>query len=377
MFIIIGVTVQFLLGTFLKWRAVALWSCIFPVLAFFLLFFIPESPYWLLLKKRHNDAQNSLAWLRGWVKPVQVQKEFEILRERIESNILDSHIMHDSTCMQKARAFQRRSFLVPFFLVTMTFSIGHFSGMTTLQTYAVQIFNTLKAPIDKYYATLLLGVVEVCGALICICSIHYTGKRPLTMISTVGCGLCFLLTATYTHFLTEIPGRGVENVISNASSIKLNEPMFNDSSLGDLADFDAWSFNQTNSSSLELETPDVGGFFIPLAEDNQEEHNKYAWIPLTLLLGSALLSHAGIRLLPWILIGEVFPSNIRAAGAGFASGMGYFGGFLANKFFLSMISSMTLAGTFWFYSAVSLLGAGLLYFILPETEGRTLLVSIF
>ena len=37
-----------------------------------------------------------------------------------------------------------------------------------------------------------------------------------------------------------------------------------------------------------------------------------------------------------------------------------------------MLNSMTLPGTFWFYGVVSLLGCVVLYFFLPETEGRTL-----
>lgn len=38
-----------------------------------------------------------------------------------------------------------------------------------------------------------------------------------------------------------------------------------------------------------------------------------------------------------------------------------------------MLATMTMPGTFWFYSAVALVGAIILYFILPETEGRTLM----
>lgn len=38
-----------------------------------------------------------------------------------------------------------------------------------------------------------------------------------------------------------------------------------------------------------------------------------------------------------------------------------------------MLATMTLPGTFWFYSSISLIGAIILYFILPETEGRTLM----
>lgn len=35
------------------------------------------------------------------------------------------------------------------------------------------------------------------------------------------------------------------------------------------------------------------------------QSNPYAWIPTVLLMSLALVAHTGIRLLPWILIGEV------------------------------------------------------------------------
>ena len=38
-----------------------------------------------------------------------------------------------------------------------------------------------------------------------------------------------------------------------------------------------------------------------------------------------------------------------------------------------MVATLTLSGTFWFYSAVAFIGCIIFYFTLPETEGRTLL----
>lgn len=73
--IIIGVTFQFLFGTFLHWRMVALYSSIVPIFSFILLFFIPESPYWLISKKKYKQAEESLAWLRGWVSITRVRIE--------------------------------------------------------------------------------------------------------------------------------------------------------------------------------------------------------------------------------------------------------------------------------------------------------------
>lgn len=81
----------------------------------------------------------------------------------------------------------------------------------------------------------------------------------------------------------------------------------------------------------------------------------------------------GIRITPWMLIGEVFPVNVRSASSGIASGVGYMFAFLSNKLFLSMVSTLALSGTFWLYSAVAIVSCILFYFVLPETEGRTLI----
>lgn len=65
--------------------------------------------------------------------------------------------------------------------------------------------------------------------------------------------------------------------------------------------------------------------------------------------------------------------EVRSTAAGMSSALGYLVSFLSNKLFLTMVAALTLNGTFWFYSAVCLVGVVFLYFTLPETENRTLL----
>lgn len=308
--------------------------------------------------------------------------------------------------------------------------------------------------------------------------VHYTGKRPLVLVSAIGCGLCFFGTATYARFLDLVPGVSVENIVANVSALDLNKgnlvtainvtdilekfnlagknvtlPVvlqklnhtddyddpenstatefdygsiaarlrrsdeFNDTQIlyysnsSNGHDFD-YNFNTTseyptgddlfvlgltsvNYTDTEYDeygeqksnvTPMVS--VVPLPVDNSaEDHihddlllqipkvheNRFIWLPLTLLLLSAMFAHMGIKLIPWMLIGEVFPAAVRSGASGISGGTGYIFGFLANKLFLRMLATMTLPGTFWFYSAVALVGAVVLYFVLPETEGRTLL----
>lgn len=351
MSVILGVLIQFLLGSFLHWRTVALVNCIIPVTSFVLLFFVPESPHWLIMKNRLLDARKSIAWLRGWTTLDEIEPEFKELcrhlqknsKEGIDNPAFDGNEVYSSTNnntkdavgfvrskLESLKLLAKKNFVFPYLLVSFSFFLGHFSGMTTLQTYAVQIFATLKTPIDKYYATIILGVAELAGCIGCVSLIHYTGKRPLTFLSMITCSLCFFIVATYAY----------------------------------ISDIHYLETSRVNKTTNNVTTVDL-----MYQEDAEVNLN---WIPTTFLIASAFLSHIGIRILPWILTGEVYTNETRAAASGLSSGISYIFGFLANKVFLKMISTITLPGTFWFYSCVGLMGTLVLYFALPETEGKSL-----
>lgn len=263
----------------------------------------------------------------------------------------------------------------------------------------------MKAPIDKYYATVFLGAAELLGAITCVFLVHLTGKRPLVFTSLIGCGLCFFGTATYAKYLGIVPGVSVNNVVANVSRLDPND-ILTERNISYLLN----SMSESNESNESLEylttteflttlSAEIGYDHLHVAESNSidydsfiatnessidgseriilplpnAEKNQFLWLPLTLLLGSAWFAHMGIRLIPWMLIGEVFPVAVRSGGSGLSSGVGYIFGFLANKLFLTMLDGLTLPGTFWFYSAIALIGCVILYFVLPETEGKTLL----
>ncbi|XP_065076112.1 uncharacterized protein LOC135699735 [Ochlerotatus camptorhynchus] len=408
--VILGVLIQFLMGSFLRWRTVALCSACLPIISFTLLFIVPESPVWLAGKGKLQEAKQALAWLRGWVPEERIEQEFKELQTHLEKNV-ELH-KHD-TLVKKVKLYTSRPFLKPFALISLCFFIGHFSGMTTLQTYAVQIFHTLKAPIDKYYATTLLGAAELLGTLFCVGLVRYSGKRPLVFVSTIGCAICFFSVASYAYVLHMIPGPSVNNVVANVSAIKTDTrviPLNHTEVLSIIQDDhlaalvqnftnDTSSMQDRNGSAvIRYNNLNFTPFYINGSYDDtvnkdirygeyvrtvfpkdvlvkipNANENKYLWLPLTLLLGSAFLTHMGIRLIPWMLIGELFAPSIRSGASGIAGGTGYIFGFLANKFFLRMLAAFTLPGTFWMYSAITIIGAIILYYYLPETEGKSLI----
>ncbi|EFN85275.1 facilitated trehalose transporter Tret1 isoform X1 [Harpegnathos saltator] len=310
--VILGVFTQMLSGSLAHWRTVALVNLAYPILSFLSLCLMPESPYWLAVKGRLKESERALCWLRGWVGPSQVRDEFQTLCKAVQKPAGVGTVDPDGKEREKEKAWRsytKRTFYLPFILVSAAFFISAFGGTVTLQTFAVVIFVKLKAPIDKYTATVFLGVAQLIGVLICVLTIHFTGRRMMSFLSVGGTGLCFLLAAIY-------------------------------------------------------------GF---LNDADYLDGVKYTWIPTTLMIGAAFMANVGIKLLPWVLIGEVFPVKVRSGATGAAGSTGYVFSSVANKTFLYMMNGMSLAGTFFFYFLINLIGGCLLFAILPETEGRTLI----
>lgn len=339
MSIILGVFTQFLFGLMLKWRDIALINIIFTILAVIALFFVPESPHWLVSKKRIKEARKSLQWLRGWTTPEAVEDELREIENIFKTDKVKAGAPQE-TFAQGVSHYFKKSFLVPYFLVCFSFFVGHFSGMTTLQTYAVSIFQMLEAPIDKYYATMILGILQMVGTGVCVLLVHFTGKRPLSIVSTAGAAICCLLVAGYDFYIVKY---GIEAVPMNSTDLDTNVTI--------AAKLTSEIANEIHSGVMK---------------------NPYSWMPTTLLMLLAFITHTGIRLLPWILIGEIFNSKTRAGGAGLASAVGYIFGFLVNKMYIVMVDTMSIWGTYGLYGVICAVGAVTLYFILPETEGKKL-----
>lgn len=372
--VLVGMVIQFLFGTLMKWRTVALVSMAFPILSILLLFIVPESPNWLIMKNRLDDAQQSLAWLRGTKDVNYIQAEYKELCAQLTRS-------DDNSKKSKISFYLKKSFLWPFALVSFTFLVGHMSGITTLTTYAVQTFDLLEAPLDKYYCTLILGCVQLLGCITCVAAVHYVGKRYIAFISLLGICVCFTAAATYAYYIDALyykdsPIKIMPNTTSNlpaSTLIDMSELLTTQSTVmvSNLTDGFSNIIEAANSiaNSTFHETLTNETFEKTLRETIIED---YSWMPMLFLISASYLSSVGIRVLPWILIGEVYDNETRSTGSGLSGAVGYIFGFVANKIFLSMVAALTLPGTFWLYAAVAFCGCVVLFFILPETEGKTL-----
>lgn len=77
--------------------------------------------------------------LRGWVPFAKVADEYNEIYEVLETKRLEAEALKKLPIYKRIEPFTKRGFIVPFLLVSATFFAGHFSGQTTLQTYAVDV----------------------------------------------------------------------------------------------------------------------------------------------------------------------------------------------------------------------------------------------
>lgn len=70
----------------------------------------------------------------------------------------------------------------------------------------------------------------------------------------------------------------------------------------------------------------------------------------------------------WVIQSEVFPIALRGKGNGVATAVNWICNLVVSITYLSMINSMTTAGTFWFYAGLSLIFWLLVFFFVPEVR---------
>lgn len=122
---------------------------------------IPETPLWLYSKQRPHDAQKSLQWLRGWVSPQEVEKEFKELQrygkesyacfECAKQCIECSH--PPPTLIDKLRDLGRKRTLKPSAMILLISVFAQFAGLTSMRSYLVLTLKAYGVPLNPNWAT--------------------------------------------------------------------------------------------------------------------------------------------------------------------------------------------------------------------------------
>ncbi|POR36844.1 Uncharacterized protein TPAR_02970 [Tolypocladium paradoxum] len=110
---------------------------------------------------------------------------------------------------------------------------------------------------------------------------------------------------------------------------------------------------------------------VGLYQDSWESHKAQGWVSVAFLLFFMLTYGATWGPIPWAMPAEIFPASLRAKGMAYATMSNWFNNFIIGLITPPLIQN-TGYGTYVFFCVFCLFSLIWSYFVVPETNGRTL-----
>nr|XP_027220999.1 facilitated trehalose transporter Tret1-like [Penaeus vannamei] len=111
----------------------------------------------------------------------------------------------------------------------------------------------------------------------------------------------------------------------------------------------------------------------PLPDQRGAPVSAIGVIPLVLLVVFISAFSVGLGPVPWLMMGELFPSNARETAASLSTACNWISAFLITLIFYPMTTSLGEHGTYWVFGCICVLALAFSASVVPETKGRTLL----
>ncbi|XP_012273992.1 facilitated trehalose transporter Tret1 [Orussus abietinus] len=288
-------------GAYLPYWQLNLVSLSVP-LAFIATFaFMPETPYFYLLRGRDEEAEKSLMTLRRAKNPDSVKKDILAMKEAVT----DGQKSGRNPLLELVSTRGNRRALVILLGLKVT---QQFSGHMAIVAYTQEIFSHSGSSLDAGQAVVLLGVAQLIAGVVAAGLVDRLGRRILLLVSG--------LAAAF---------------------------------------------------SLSL----VGLFFF-LKYHQESDVSSITWLPITALIMYEIMVALGIGTLPYVLLGELFPTNVKGAAVACGIIVGSIFAFMVSLSYQKVSSIFGIHTSFWMYAVCCAAGTVFVYWITPETKGKTL-----
>uniref|UniRef100_A0A1B0DJJ1 Facilitated trehalose transporter Tret1 n=1 Tax=Phlebotomus papatasi TaxID=29031 RepID=A0A1B0DJJ1_PHLPP len=288
-----GVLYTYAIGPYISISMLAWMLLIWPALFILTFIWMPETPYFLLLKDRSKDAEKSLRWLR---KTDDVTEELEKMNEAVKK------AQDNRGTFKELFSHGNRLSLV---ICLAMGACQQLCGSQALIAYSEQIFEEIVSGLSGSESAIIMGVVQLVVASFSSSIVDRWGRRPLLLLSTCGVTICNAIVGLY--------------------------------------------------------------FYLLHIEVDMDAH---AWLPITTIMIFIITYTVGLATVPFALLSELFPTNIKAlATASFTLVAGGFA-FGVLKLYQVVSDNIGMHVSFWGFAAFSLFFAIFVYFLVPETKGR-------
>ncbi|OAG05580.1 MFS general substrate transporter [Paraphaeosphaeria sporulosa] len=174
-----------------KWRGPLGIALLWPAMMIAIIFIVPESPRFLLMKGRVEEAEKivfRLHSVKGDPEQEFARSEFYQMRKQTE---LDRTLEPGWIAMFTKKGYRRRTALAMGFAF-----VGQSTGVLVINNYGPTLYATLgfdtKQQLELQCGWISVGIVfNAVGAVF----MDKVGRKPLMLFGVAGCGVCLIIEA--------------------------------------------------------------------------------------------------------------------------------------------------------------------------------------
>lgn len=196
----------------------------------------------------------------------------------------------------------------PFFLLVVIFMLQELSGIYSILFYTISFFEKANMDVNQYIVSIIVGVLRLIMSIVAAILINLVGRKKLLSLSSLGMFLSLSAAAIY----------------------------------------------------------------LKVFEINTDLANIAPALPLVCILFSIVLSMIGMLPIPWILVGELFPIEVRSILSGVVICMAQIFIFVTVKIYPDMIAHLGFSGTLIVFLSAAFLQMIFVKVFLPETRNMSL-----
>ncbi|XP_044747623.1 facilitated trehalose transporter Tret1-like [Coccinella septempunctata] len=189
MCIVIGVFLINLFCIFLTIQMAALVALTFSSTSFLGLLFMPESPYFYLMKNKEEKALRSLRIFEG---KRDVESDLQRMKQAVQEQ--NEKTNGGFKALVKNRVDRRSVCIVAFLRAAQPLC-----GITTLVYYSSVILGENASNLSVKYATMAFTVALMIAVIIGLSIVDVLGRRPLILFSLAGSFVGLTVLAIYIH----------------------------------------------------------------------------------------------------------------------------------------------------------------------------------
>lgn len=289
------------IGPFVSYQLLG-YSCLLIPLIFFISFpWMPESPYYLLMKNRQNEALMSLKRLKRCASKNQLETDIDQMQKIVVRDLNNRGRFWDLF----GTPGNRRAVIIS---IGLQFVL-QFSGIAAIESYTQEILEEGDAGLPASMSVILLSVLQLIAGLGAVVLVDKLGRRPLLIITTLLAAIALTIT---------------------------------------------------------------GGFYLVKVQFGVDM-TGYGWLLHSSVIFYELIIALGLNPLPYMMLGELFPTSVKGAAVSLANLMSSLFAFIVSKMYQVISDNWGVYAAFGWFAIICYIGVIFIALIVPETKGKSLL----